>query len=256
MPRWQRGHATGCRPVDGSSNIKVHSPPLSTLPSHVRKEILPRGSKLLFMLSGGIDSAVAAKFASEKFEIFPVHFVLTEYFPLDYVEIMQNTFKLVMERIGAKEFYLVDFQEVFSKIVKKVNRKYRCIVCRKAMLGICDMLCERFNFDAIGTGESLAQKASQTAYNYVATHKGLKHAVIAPLLGMEKEEIVRLAKKHGLYQERHVGSCLLAPRYPVTRAKPGRVERIFRELEMEREVKEIAENVVRTRNPEREIEKF
>ncbi len=242
MPRWQRGYATGCRPVDGSSNIRESN--------SLEMENLPRGSKILFMFSGGIDSPVAMKLLSKVYKVTPVHFSLEKVFPRKYTQTLQEILESIWERIKIKKMVIVNFSTVLKELSLRVKRKYICVLCRKSMLFACDLLCERLNCKAIATGEVLAQKASQTIYNMQATHFGVRHAVLHPLLCFDKEEIVKLARRFGLGVERHVGTCRYVPRYPVTMASYEKVEKIFKEIEVEKLIAKIIEEACFIKSPE------
>lgn len=264
MPRWQRGYASGCRPEDGSSNIGVqnrstsyHSSVRETplLPNHQSfvKVSLPRGSKILFMLSGGIDSPVAIKLAKRFYDVTPVHFALFAYYPKNYKKRFVEFLEIVMKSATIEKIMVIPFSNVLKKISIYGKRKYVCLLCRKSMLRACELLCSIYGFDAIGTGEVLAQKASQTIYNMHATHFGLKKPVIHPLLCMDKEEIVKLARKFGISVEKHLGACRLVPRYPVTKATPEKLEQMYREIELDELINEVVKNVFWVRDP-REFE--
>ncbi len=250
MPRWQRGHATGCRPVDGSSNIRAEKTPLSALSCQLEEVNLPRGSKILFMFSGGIDSPVAMKLLSKFYKVTPIHFSLERVYPKKYVQNFYEILEGVWKKVKIKEMIIVNFSSVLRELSFRVKRKYICVLCRKSMLFACDLLCERHGFKAIATGEVLAQKASQTIYNMQATHFGIKHAVLHPLLCFDKEEIVRFAKKYNLAVERHLGTCRFVPRFPVTQASYERVERIFKEAEIEKLIAQAVEKSRSIKSPE------
>ena len=245
MPRWQRGYASGCRPEDGSSNTEKGLAEVS----------LPRGSKILFMVSGGIDSPVAMKLAKKYYKVYPVHFELSSFYPKSYKEKVLSMVKILKEKIGFEKMLFVPFSSVLKKASFSVKRKYICLICRKSMLKACEMLCSKYNFDAIATGEVLAQKASQTIYNMQATHFGIKKPVIMPVLCFDKDEIVKLAKKFGLSVEKHIGACRLVPRYPVTKASWKKVERFFREAELEKTIVQALENAIWIKEPE-EVEEY
>ncbi len=227
MPRWQRGHASGCRPVDGSSKTGLSDKKMTEI------EIvnLPRGSKILFMLSFGIDSPVAYKLLSRKFNVEPIHFLTTEFHPPGTTDIVIENLKKLKENLKFEKLYVAEFSEVLYEITEKVKRKYVCLICRRSMLKIAEEFAVRNGFVALGTGESLAQKASQTIYNFSAIHTGFSLPILTPLLGLDKEEIVELSKKFGLYMEKHVGKCEAAPKYPVTMSNYSRVKRFFEKID-------------------------
>ncbi len=239
MPRWQRGYASGCRPEDGSSNIRYGRVDKGGEGALIVN--LPRGSKILFMLSGGIDSPVAIKLAKKYFSVMPLHFTTSLFQPRYYKQRFREFLEVVMEKLELKKVMVVPFSDVLKKISISGKRKYSCLLCRKAMLKACELICYVNGYDAIGTGEVLAQKASQTIYNMQATHYGLKKPVIHPLLCLDKEEIVKLARRFGISIEKHLGTCRLVPRYPVTRASPEKLEKMYSELELDKGVKEAVE---------------
>jgi len=253
MPRWQRGfidlNATGCRPVYGSSKIREPHPPLSTLPHRIVKVNLPRGSKILFMLSGGLDSPVAMKIAKKIFKPTPVHFMLSEFYSLDYVENFVEILKVIKNKVGFKKMFVVPFSNVLKRIVKRGPRKYRCVLCRKSMLKACEFICDS-GFKAIATGEVIGQKASQTLFNLISTAHGIKYPILYPLLGFDKSEIYEMAKKYGLVFDKHIGHCLMVPKYPVTRSKVSIVEKIFKKIEVVKLIKECVEKRVVIKKPE------
>jgi thiamine biosynthesis protein ThiI len=206
------------------------------------------------MFSGGLDSPVAMKLAKRRFEVTPIHFMPSEFYPLDYKERLVEILKAVKEKVGFEELIVVPFSNVLRKISENVNRKYRCVICRKSMLIACDILCDELGFDAIGTGEAIGQKASQTIYNIAASHYGIRHPIVHPLLCLDKEEINKLAEKYGLKFEKHVGTCLLVPRYPITKAKISVVEKMLLQSGVLEEIENSLENFARIKDPEELME--
>jgi len=76
----------------------------------------------------------------------------------------------------------------------------------------------------------------------------LRYPVLHPLLCFDKEEIVNIARKYEVYLEEHLGSCFLAPKYPVTKASPEKVQKLFEKLEIMEKLEEAVNNSVLTEN--------
>jgi thiamine biosynthesis protein ThiI len=204
----------------------------------------------LCTLSGGIDSPVAMKLAKRWFDVVPVHFLITEFYPLDYVERFVEMLKVFKERIRFKKLLVFPFSNVLRKIVELGPRKYRCVLCRKSMLKACEFLCDKHNFQAIVTGEAIGQKASQTIYNLAATSYGIKYPILHPLLCFDKQEIEKLARRFNLFTQIHIGHCLMVPKYPITRGRKKVVERIFEKIGVAKVIEENLDKVVEIRKPE------
>ncbi len=195
--------------------------------------------KAIAMISGGIDSPLAAKMMSEKYDIIPVHFVLYPFYCKGSFELMIET----MNKLGFKKVILFPFGNILSKISKK-ERFYQCVMCRKSMFKASEILAKKYRAEAIITGESLAQKASQTLKNMAATTYSIKLPILQPLLALDKEEIITLSKESGIYSEKHTGCCTMTPERPVTRAEIKRAEELYNELGLEKEIKKQLKNII------------
>lgn len=188
--------------------------------------------KAIAMISGGIDSPLAAKMMMDKYDIIPVHFCLYPFYCRGSFEITIDTLK----KLGFENVIIFPFGLILSKIAKS-ERFYRCIMCRKSMFKAAEILAEKYGAEAIITGESLAQKASQTLKNMSATTHGLKIPILQPLLALDKQEIIDMSKKLGIYSDIHTGCCIITPEKPVTRAEIDEAEKIFEKLGLEKEIK-------------------
>jgi len=195
--------------------------------------------KAIAMISGGIDSPVAAKMMMDKYEIIPVHFCLYPFYCKGSFEITIST----LQKLGFKKVIIFPFGPILSKIAKS-ERFYRCIMCRKSMFKISEMLAEKYGAEAIITGESLAQKASQTLKNMAATTYKIKIPILQPLLALDKQEIINLSKEIGTFSDIHTGCCTITPEKPVTRAEIEEAEMIFDDLDLENEIKKQMKKIV------------
>ncbi len=173
----------------------------------------------LCLVSGGIDSPVAALLAKQKIKnITLFHAVL---YPFYCEKSFSRTIEIIKKlgEKGIRTLILFPWKNVFLTILKG-DKKYQCIYCRRGMFLAADMICRKKKIDAIITGESLGQKASQTSWNMFATSQGIKTPILKPLIGMDKNEIISLSRKMGFCPDLHVSCCTAVPKKPVTHANP------------------------------------
>jgi thiamine biosynthesis protein ThiI len=117
---------------------------------------------------------------------------------------------------------VVPFGKLQEKIALVTNPKMRTLLYRRMMVRIASMLAERMGAQALITGESLGQVASQTIENMTAINSVTRTMILRPLIGMDKSEIILRAKQWGTYQAA-IGpgdDCctLFADRHPSIRA--------------------------------------
>ena len=98
------------------------------------------------------------------------------------------------------KLYLVPFKNIQKEIVAKVNSKMRMIIYRRFMLRIANIIAFKEKAKAIITGDSVGQVASQTLDNLVSVYDASKLPILTPLIGSNKEEIIRIAKNIGTYE--------------------------------------------------------
>lgn len=203
-------------------------------------KISGKKEKVVCLISGGIDSPVAAALAAKRYETVPLHFSLYPFYCRGSFETMIAVLKYLKKKTKFGEFIIYPHAEILSAVLKSQNRlarDYMCVLCRKAMLKAAEKICESEGAAGIVTGESVAQKASQTLQNMAATSFGMKYPVIRPLLGMDKTEIIKLSK--GLEMpEKHVGCCTATPEWPVTKADAKTAENLFNELGLQKIIDE------------------
>ena len=155
--------------------------------------------KVIALLSGGIDSPVAAAiFLQKGIEVVLVHFYNQTPQQLGVENKIQRLAEQ-LAKIGAVKLIVVPFKDIQYAIIKAVPAEYRMIVYRRMMFRIADAIKERENADALVTGDSLGQVASQTIENMHTIYAATKSIVLHPLLGRDKREITDIAKKIGTY---------------------------------------------------------
>lgn len=198
------------------------------------------------LVSGGIDSPVAAAILSGKGkEIIPVHFVLHPYYCEETFSISIRALRKLEKVVNFKEMVLFPWgnvlEKIFEDLEKRDRREYSCVLCRRGMLKAADIICHKVDASSIVTGESIGQKASQTLDNLKSTSYGTEHPVLRPLLGMDKENIIKKSKELGIFMKKHAGCCNATPKNPRTKADANFVDKLFRELELGKLIKSESE---------------
>jgi len=200
---------------------------------------LPIGveGKALVLFSGGFDSPVAAWFIAKRgVEVDFLHYYLGSTLSSYYAFTVAK--KLASEWLYGyrPSFILVDFTDVISEITRRVEWSYRQVVLRALMYIIADKIAEKLNYNAIVTGESLGQASSQTLKNLSAIEKAvkLKTSILRPLLGLDKEEIIDISRRIGLYEysSKVFEACAIAPTRVVTAANPEEITRYINTVDL------------------------
>jgi thiamine biosynthesis protein ThiI len=180
-------------------------------------------NKVICLISGGIDSAVACYMMMER----GVEVVLLHYDNWPYSD-KKNLIKVRKLAKKLKGFYkkrlklyLIPHGKNQTEIMKKCKRKLTCVLCRRFMYRIAEQIAEKENASAIVTGESLGQVASQTLVNLRVEKQAVKISILRPLLGLDKEEIVNKAKQIGTYEISILPGlcCVAVPKKPATKAR-------------------------------------
>lgn len=200
---------------------------------------LPIGveGKALVLFSGGFDSPVAAWFIAKRgVEVDFLHYYLGSTLSSYYAFTVAK--KLTSEWLYGyrPSFILVDFTDVISEIARRVEWSYRQVVLRALMYIVADKIAEKLNYNAIVTGESLGQASSQTLKNLSAIEKAvkLKTSILRPLLGLDKEEIIDISRRIGLYEysSKVFEACAIAPTRVVTAANPEEITRYINTVDL------------------------
>ncbi len=185
--------------------------------------------KLLLLMSGGIDSPVAGAIAQKAgHELCAVHF---HNYPFTDEKNREKAFKNLQrlaDSSGKKiRLYTVRHGPALTEIAKKCDRKMNCVLCRRLMFRISQGIAEKEGCRALLTGESLAQVASQTLWNLAAERTATGMLVVRPLLGMDKTEIIEMARKFGTFETSTETSlcCTIVPKKPSTMSRLEAAER-------------------------------
>ncbi len=189
-------------------------------------------TKAVALISGGIDSPVAMYLASRKMEVIPLHFCLHPFYCEVSFELVMESLKALREKIPFEKVVLYPWGEILSTILSSRAGRFMCVICRRGMFKAAELVCTSVNAQAIVTGESLGQKASQTLRNLSATSHGVTFPILRPLIGFDKVEIERVSRRVGLWREKHVGCCTVTPRKPATGARKEVLDELYEKLKI------------------------
>ncbi|MGA3109450.1 MAG: hypothetical protein ABSD99_08335 [Candidatus Bathyarchaeia archaeon] len=200
--------------------------------------------KALFLVSGGIDSPVAAWLLIRK-GVEPVFAYFDNYPLCDQAAegIALDAIRTVCHVVGVEDarIYIVAHSPDLQAILSKCPTKYACILSRRIMFRVAEEIALRQGCQAIVTGDALGQKASQTLQNIVAADSVLKNVqVLRPLVGMNKLKIEQYAKKIGTYPisiRPGVATCGVPTDNPSTSARRDRLTEVEVALDVEAMVK-------------------
>jgi thiamine biosynthesis protein ThiI len=212
---------------------------------------LPTGTsgKVLVLISGGIDSPVAAwRMIRRGCRAYFVHF---HSYPV-LARTSQDKVRQLVERLTTHQLrsrlFLVPFASVQQQVVLSVPPALRVVIYRRLMLRIAEGLAARTGSQALVTGDVIGQVASQTIENLAVIERAATLPILRPLVGFDKEEITREAQALGTYDVSIVPDqdccTLFTPAFPATRASLAVVERAERALDIDRLVTDAAAEAV------------
>ncbi len=176
----------------------------------------------VLLLSGGIDSPVAGYLMSKRgLKLTAVHFHTPPYTSPEAHDKVVRLAALIAPWCQGLTLYSVPFTECQIKINQSVHPSTTTLHTRSCMMQIAEQIAKQRRSAALVTGESLGQVASQTLESLAFTNGSVPMPVFRPLIGMDKEEIVVLARKIGTFEtaiEPFEDCCtLFSPEKPVTR---------------------------------------
>lgn len=212
---------------------------------------MPVGSsgKALCLLSGGIDSPVAAYMMAKRgLQIDAIHFHSMPYTSEQAKEKVVSLAKIVSAYAGHIKLHVVPFTEIQENIHKFCPPEYMITIMRRIMMRISERLAMQINAGALVTGESLGQVASQTMQSITVTNKVIERLpVFRPLIGFDKEEIVKISKHIDAFETSilpYQDCCtIFLPKNPVIRPKLELIERAEKALDVEGLIKRAMDNI-------------
>ncbi|MBO7389013.1 MAG: tRNA 4-thiouridine(8) synthase ThiI [Oscillospiraceae bacterium] len=206
---------------------------------------MPVGSngKAVSLLSGGIDSPVSTYMIAKRgVKVIPVHFFSFPYTSEAAKEKVLELAHILEDYCGKLTVEIVPFTRIQEEIRDKCPEEYFTLIMRRFMMRIAERIANNYGAKAIVTGENLGQVASQTMEAMASTQSAISMPVLQPLIGMDKEEIIALARKLGTFDTSvlpYEDCCtVFTPRHPRTHPKIEEVEKAESALDVEALVEE------------------
>ena len=199
--------------------------------------------KVVGLLSGGIDSPVAAfKVMKRGCRVVFAHFHSLPYTTRESLDKVRSLVAILNRYQYSAHIYMVPFADVQREIVAFTPLETRVIMYRRFMMRLAERIAYRERAQALVTGESIGQVASQTLENLRVISDACELPILRPLVGDDKEEIIDLARRIDTFPisilpEQDCCS-LFVPRHPETRARLEGIRRIESGLEVDRMVEE------------------
>jgi len=215
---------------------------------------MPVGSNgvALTLLSGGIDSPVSTYMIAKRgVRLIPVHFFSFPYTSQQALDKVVELAQQLTDYCGRMTIEVVPFTHIQEEMRDKVPEEYFTLVMRRFMMRIATRIAQANGANAIVTGENLGQVASQTMEAMASTQAVTDLPVLQPLIGMDKEEIITIARKIGTFDTSilpYEDCCtVFTPRHPRTHPKLSEVEAAESALDIEALVEEALAGIERIR---------
>lgn len=206
------------------------------------------GGKAAILISGGIDSPVAAYMMAKRgVELTAVHFASPPYTSERAEQKVKKLLETVSRYSGRMTMYTVPFTEIQEQIQRNCPEELFTIIMRRFMMEIAQRVAEQNGCAALITGESLGQVASQTIHAIACTDDACSMPVFRPLIGMDKEEIISISRKIDTFEtsiEPYEDCCtVFTPKHPRTRPILKYVRQAQDELDTQALVSRALENL-------------
>ena len=242
--------------------VDVHNPDI-TIYVEIRNHIniysekisgpggLPIGTsgKAMLLLSGGIDSPVAGYMVSKRGVIIEaIYFHAPPYTSDRAKQKVIDLAKIVSKWSTRIKLHIINFTDIQLKIYEKCPHDELTIIMRRYMMKIAEIIADKNECLALVTGESIGQVASQTVESLRATNEVTKLPVFRPLIGFDKEEIIKIAKLIDTFETSILpfeDCCtIFVAKHPVTKPK---LKSIYRsEEKLKDEIDELINKTVET----------
>jgi thiamine biosynthesis protein ThiI len=198
---------------------------------------LPLGSqgRVVALLSSGIDSPVAIWLMMKRgCSVIPVHFSVSQ----AQTDQVRSIVEALNQHAYGWELRPIVFshQEVLEPTLARLRElrqeRWTCLFCKRVLLARAAELAEEMEASALVTGDSLGQVASQTLSNLEVVSYGVPKPILRPLIGMDKTEIMALARQIGTYQAsiQKAHACPFLPDRPLTQATVAKLRNLLEEV--------------------------
>ena len=206
------------------------------------------GGKAALLISGGIDSPVAAYMMAKRgIELTCVHFASPPYTSERAEQKVISLLKQVARYAGPISLCIVPFTEIQEQIRDNSPEEMFTVTMRRVMMRIAERIARNEDCGALVTGESVAQVASQTIPALMCTEAVTTLPVFRPVIGMDKEEIIQIARKIETFEISilpYEDCCtVFTPKHPRTRPTVEMAEKAERNLPIEEMVQQALTNL-------------
>ena len=196
------------------------------------------GGRAVSLLSGGIDSPVAAYMMDKRgLALDMVHFFSYPYTSLEAKEKVLQLAREITPYTGRLTVHIVPFTQVQEELRRSCPEALFTLLMRRFMMRISEQVAKRIGAHGLVTGESLGQVASQTMEAMAVTGQVCTLPVFRPVIGMDKEEIIRIARKIGTFETSilpYEDCCtVFTPRHPKTKPTLAQVDAACAPLDLE-----------------------
>lgn len=206
------------------------------------------GGRAAVLISGGIDSPVAAwTMAKRGVELIAIHFASPPYTSPRAEQKVISLLNKVSEYSGKIEMITVPFTEIQEKIKNECPEDLFTVIMRRFMMKISQIISQKYRCEALITGESLGQVASQTMNAIRCTDAATDMPIFRPLIGMDKDEIVTLSRKIDTFDISilpYEDCCtVFTPKHPKTKPVLSEVIKAEELLDCESLIKDAIKNI-------------
>lgn len=211
---------------------------------------LPLGTngRAMSLLSGGIDSPVASWMVAKRgMELECIHFHSYPFTSEKSQEKVRDLAQILAKYCGRVRLHKVNMLEIQKSIGLNCKDEEMTIISRRFMMRIAERVAESRHCDALVTGESIGQVASQTIQGLTCTNASVKMPVFRPLIAMDKTEIIEVAQKIGTFEISILPEedccTVFSPKKPVTKPKLDRIEKSENKLDVEKLIQDAIDNI-------------
>lgn len=205
------------------------------------------GGRALVLLSGGIDSPVAGYMIAKRgVELEAVHFFSYPYTSELAKDKVLELARLMTRYCGRMTVNIVGFTEIQEAIRDNCPEEYFTLIMRRFMMMISERIARDHGCGCLVTGENLGQVASQTMEAMAVTAASVDIPIFPPLIGMDKEEIVTIARRIGTMETSilpYEDCCtVFTPRHPKTKPTKAKVDRACASLDFDALIERALQN--------------
>lgn len=196
------------------------------------------GGKAVALLSGGIDSPLAAWLMARRgVSLCAVHFHSYPYTSERSKKKVMELARQLSRYTGSMKLYVFPFTEIQEAIADHCPKDQLTIIMRRMMMKSAGKIARKTSAQALVTGESIGQVASQTMESLTVTNAAVDMPVFRPLIGTDKEEIIAYARQIGTYDisvQPYDDCCtLFVPRHPQTKPRLEKIEASERRVDFD-----------------------